>query len=91
MIALIAVIVLVGGSSIGVAVYYGVNNDRYSGYVYDAESNLPLSGVAVTNGRDVVKTDENGHFVLDGWLKGRFVTVTIPTLLQTRQQRSRAH
>ncbi len=79
MIALIAVIVLVGGSSIGVAVYYGVNNDRYSGYVYDAESNLPLSGVAVTNGRDVVKTDENGHFVLDGWLKGRFVTVTIPS------------
>ncbi len=75
---LIAVVIIVFGSSIGVGVYFGVNNDRYSGYVYDADG-APLGGVAVTNGKDVVKTDADGKFTLDGWLKGRFITVTIPS------------
>ncbi|MDE6361830.1 MAG: hypothetical protein K2L53_02515, partial [Clostridia bacterium] len=75
---LIIVVAIVFGSSIGLGVYFGVNNDRFSGYVYDSDGNTPLAGVAVTNGRDVVKTDADGKFTLDGWLKGRFITVTIP-------------
>ena len=76
---LITVIVLaiVGGLAAGI--YCGVNNDRYSGYVYDIDTNKPLAGIAVTNGRDVVKTDENGAFKLDGWMKQRFITLTIPS------------
>lgn len=77
--ALIALVVLGAIGGIAAGVYSGVNRDRYGGYVYEAGTNLPLAGVAVTNGRDVVRTDERGHYVLDGWLKRRFITVSIPS------------
>ncbi len=60
-------------------IWLGVNNDKYQGYVRDAQTGEPIEGVSVTNGRDVVKTDENGFFKLDGWLKDAFVSVTIPS------------
>lgn len=43
-----------------------------------AESGEPVEGVSVTDGRNVVKTDENGEFTLQGWRKTRFITVTVP-------------
>lgn len=78
-IVLSAVLVLALSAGLAAGIFYGINHDRYSGYVYEAGSGDPLAGVSVTNGRDVVKTDENGKFVLDGWLKQRFITVSIPS------------
>ena len=79
MIAVIVIISAVVVCSLALSIYYGVNNDRFSGYVYEAGTNTPLAGVAVTNGHEVVKTDEQGRFVIDGWYKTRFITVTIPS------------
>ena len=73
----IGVLVLAGGVAAGI--YFTVKEDRYSGYVTDADTGKPIEGVSVTNGRDVVKTDENGHYVMDGWLKDRFITLSIPS------------
>ena len=72
----VAVLAVLGGVIAGI--WFGVNKDKYQGYVRD-EAGEPIAGVSVTNGRDVVKTDENGFYKLDGWLKDRFVTVTIPS------------
>ena len=72
----IGILILAAGVAAGI--YFTAKNDRYSGYVTDG-SGAPMAGVSVTNGKDVVKTDEDGHYVMDGWLKDRFVTVTIPT------------
>ena len=38
----------------------------------------PLENVSVSDGRHVVKTDENGKFKLKGYRKTRFITVTTP-------------
>lgn len=38
----------------------------------------PLENVSVSDGRHVVKTDENGKFKLRGYRKTRFITVTVP-------------
>ena len=43
----------------------------------------PMSGVSVSDGRNVVKTDESGKFQLKGWRKTRFITVTVPAGYQT--------
>ena len=51
----------------------------YSGAVYDGGTGKPMVSVAVSNGRDVVLTDSQGRFTLDGWCKADFVTVTVPT------------
>lgn len=48
----------------------------YSGTV--TAEGKPLAGVSVTDGRNVVKTDENGRFHLRGYRKTRFITVTVP-------------
>lgn len=70
---------LVVAAGLATGIYFAVKHDRFSGYVYENGTGTPLAGVAVTNGRDVVKTDENGYYELDGWLKDRFVTVTVPS------------
>ena len=57
----------------------------YEGKVTDSNGGLPLSGVSVTDGRNVVKTDENGCFKLKGWRKARFVTVTVPAGYKTEK------
>lgn len=75
----ITVVSLMLVAGVVTAIWFGVQNNRYSGHVYEEGTNKPIAGVSVTNGRDVVKTDENGYFELDGWLKDRFVTVTIPS------------
>lgn len=38
----------------------------------------PIANVSVSDGRNVVKTDENGQFFLKGYRKTRFITVTAP-------------
>lgn len=76
-VAIVLAALIVAGA-IATGIYFGVQSERCSGYVRDAEG-APMEGVSVTNGRQVVKTDENGRYVLDGWLKDRFVTITIPS------------
>ena len=78
-VTLIVVAAMIVAAALAAGIYYAVKHDRFSGYVYESDTGKPLEGVAVTNGRDVVKTDENGYYSLDGWLKDRFVTVTIPS------------
>ena len=68
LIVVIAAIVLfcvLGGSSKG-----------YSGTV--TAEGAPIANVSVSDGRNVVKTDENGKFFLKGYRKTRFITVTAP-------------
>lgn len=51
----------------------------FTGTVIDASTNAPMAGVSVSDGRNVVKTDAEGKFTLDGYYKSRFVTVTTPS------------
>ena len=53
--------------------------NTYSGVVYDKASGKPMAMVAVSNGRDVVLTDEKGRYFLSGWCKASFITVTVPS------------
>lgn len=61
------------------------NGGPYSGTVTARDSGAPLAGVSVTDGRNVVKTDENGKFTLKGWRKTHFITVTVPAGYTTEQ------
>ena len=56
-----------------------LNLNSYSGAIYDKNTGKPIAAVEVSNGRDVVLTDERGHYILKGWCKADFVTVTVPT------------
>lgn len=61
------------------ALFMNLISDSYSGVVYDKDTGKPIPAVAVSNGRDVVLTDERGHYTLKGWCKADFITVTVPT------------
>jgi len=61
----------------------GLNKGPYAGRVTESETGNPISDVSVTDGRNVVKTDENGEFKLKGWRKSHFVTVTTPSGYET--------
>ena len=55
----------------------GIGSSKgYSGTV--TADGKPIANVSVSDGRNVVKTDENGKFFLKGYRKTRFVTVTAP-------------
>lgn len=73
----LAVMAILGGLATGI--YFGVATIPTEGIVIDAESNAPIANVSVTDGRNVVKTGEDGRFKLKGWHKARFVTITNPT------------
>ncbi|MGN0536028.1 MAG: PQQ-binding-like beta-propeller repeat protein [Eubacterium sp.] len=55
----------------------------YTGTVTESGTGAPIANVCVTDGRNVVKTNENGEFKLSGWRKSHFVTVTVPSGYQT--------
>lgn len=73
-----AVLILIGAGSVAAGYFIFSNEGPYSGTVTLAENGEPVEGVSVTDGRNVVKTDENGEFTLQGWRKTRFITVTVP-------------
>lgn len=64
---------------------------EYSGSVFiDANRNgvfdkgeRGLQGVSVSDGKSVVKTDRNGHYVLPGHEKERFIFITTPSGYKT--------
>ncbi|MEG1963989.1 MAG: PQQ-binding-like beta-propeller repeat protein, partial [Clostridia bacterium] len=66
-------------ASVCAGIYFGVKTVECEGFVLESVSKNPIANVAVTDGKNVVKTDESGHFKLKGWHKARFVTITNPT------------
>lgn len=54
---------------------------EYSGRV--TAQGEALANVSVSDGRNVVKTDENGEFTLKGYKKTHFITVTAPAGYKT--------
>lgn len=72
LIVVIAVVGIVSG-------YFILTNDGpYTGVVTLADTGEPVEGVSVSDGRNVVKTDADGQFTLNGWRKSHFITVTAP-------------
>lgn len=69
----------VAAAVVGVFLLVPVFRGPYAGTVTQKGSNMPLAGVSVTDGRNVVKTDADGRFELKGWRKSRFITLTVPS------------
>lgn len=57
----------------------------YTGTVTDIETGAPLKNISVTDGRNVVKTDDNGRFQLEGYSHTHFITVTTPAGYTTEE------
>lgn len=55
------------------------SNGSYKGTVTQSDTNTPVANVCVSDGRNVVKTNEDGEFELKGWRKSKFITVTTPS------------
>ena len=49
------------------------------------KGDIPLAGVMVTDGLNVVKTDKKGRFSLPGFEKTRFISITTPAGFETQQ------
>ncbi len=59
------------------------NKGPFKGTVVESETGKPLADVLVTDGMNVVKTDENGNYELNGWRKSHFVAITVPSGYKT--------
>lgn len=76
-----ALVVVIG---VGVLLYFLLSTGGpYLGTVTVAGTGEGLADVSVSDGRNVVKTDENGNFELPGYRKTRFITVTAPAGYET--------
>lgn len=53
------------------------------GTVTENGTNAPVAGVSVTDGRNVVKTDDNGKYEIKVWRKSHFIAITIPSGYKT--------
>lgn len=51
----------------------------YKGHVYLKETAEPVAGICVTDGRNMVRTDENGAFALEGWERAHVISVCVLT------------
>lgn len=73
-------------SSVVIAQHQGrVFVDKNQNGKFDRGEQL-LSGVMVTDGLNVVKTDSKGEFVLPGHAKERFITITTPSGYKTSSE-----
>lgn len=70
-----AAIITVAGIICGIALASG---GPYTGTVTDTNG-TPVANVSVSDGRYVVKTDEDGNFKLNGYRKTRFIYITTPS------------
>ncbi|MGN1328514.1 MAG: PQQ-binding-like beta-propeller repeat protein [Eubacterium sp.] len=75
--------VIITAGAVTAIVFSVLNQGPFQGTVKESGTDNPISNVCVTDGRNVVKTDENGRFELKGWRKSHFVTVTVPSGYQT--------
>lgn len=76
--AIVAAVIIIIAAAVGLFLFFR-SGGPYSGKVTEADTGNPVSGVMVTDGRNVVKTDENGQFTLKGYRKTRFITITTPS------------
>ena len=76
LIILIPILVVLISAAVLCVVFFGGNSAGYAGTV--TADGAPIANVSVSDGRNVVKTDENGKFFLKGYKKTRFITVTAP-------------
>lgn len=74
----VIILVLVVAIVVGVFAFV-TGNKKYQGNVVDSSTNEPIEGVAVSDGRSVVKTEKDGSFVLSGYRKTSFITITVPS------------
>lgn len=51
----------------------------YSGVVRCAKTGLPLEGIPVSDGKNIVKTDKNGCYTLPGWERARLIYANVLT------------
>lgn len=51
----------------------------FSGKVINRKDNSPLSGIPVTDGRNVVFTDDDGQFLLPGWERAKIISLSLLT------------
>lgn len=65
-------------AAVGVITAVTLKKGPFKGTVKDIDGS-PVANVLVTDGRHVVKTDENGEFKLSGWVKSHFITITVPS------------
>lgn len=76
---LIILISFVAIAIVGIILFFALSaKGPYSGKVTDAGTGEPLANVSVSDGRNVVKTDAEGKFSLEGYRKSRFVMVSVP-------------
>lgn len=73
--AIVVAVIAVVGVVCGIALASG---GPYTGTVTDT-SGTPVANVSVSDGRYVVKTDEDGNFKLNGYRKTRFIYITTPS------------
>lgn len=73
----ILILVVLAVAAVVLAVIFHTGGP-YKGTVTEKTSGNPVAGVSVTDGKHVVKTDENGAFTLKGFRKTHFITVTAP-------------
>ncbi len=51
----------------------------YQGTVYNTLTNQPIANITVTDGRNVTKTDAQGHYELPGWDRAHLISVGLLT------------
>lgn len=80
--AAVAAVAIIAAVAVIIAFAVG-NKGPFKGTVVENGTGKPLANVSVTDGRNVVKTDENGNYELSGWRKSHFVTITVPSGYET--------
>ena len=45
----------------------------FTGIVRCAKTGKPLAGISMTDGKNIVRTDENGRYSLPGWERARLI------------------
>lgn len=74
---LIILIPILIAAAAAIILFFAFHSGKgYSGTV--TANGVPIADVSVSDGRNVVKTDENGKFFLKGYRKTHFITVTSP-------------
>lgn len=80
--SVICAVVVIAAAAVALT-FAAVNKGPFTGTVTEGGTGNPVADVCVTDGRNVVKTDENGKYELKGWRKSHFVTVTVPCGYET--------
>ncbi len=75
--------IAVAAAAAAVIALTATDKGTVSGTVTENGTGNPVADVSVTDGRNVVKTDENGKYEINVWRKSHFITITIPAGYET--------